>query len=78
MDLVVDVRRSQICDLDQLLKAYLYYVLKKDSQKKIDLDKLQERIEDLERKMDTHSRAKAAEKRAQNAKNQAEGEPTNY
>ena len=72
-ELAVDVRRSQGCDFDDLLKVYLYYILDKGSDKKKELDNLQERIEKLELLIDDAARCA----RAPNANNQAQGEWTN-
>jgi hypothetical protein len=79
-DVVIDIRRSQRCDLDELLKTNLFSVLKHDSQEKKDLDRYQELIENLERKLDASSRANTAERNQENvhnAKNQAQGKSIN-
>ena len=60
--MVIDIRRSQDCDLDELLKINLFFVLKDDSQEKKGLIDYQESIEKLERKLDADVQAKAVER----------------
>src|ERR1700735_7926 len=72
-DLVVNFRRSQGCDFDDLLKVYFYYILEKRSEEKKKLDNLQERIE--KREQQVHAAVRGV--RAPNLNNQAQGEWTN-
>ena len=63
----------QSCDFDNLLKVYLYYILKESSYEKKNIDNLQEPIEKFEQKIDNAVQAA----RAPNPNNQPQGEWTN-
>ncbi|KAF8971737.1 hypothetical protein BDZ97DRAFT_1913646 [Flammula alnicola] len=77
-ELAVDVTNSTECDLDQLLRTFLFSILKDDSQTKKQLVDIQNRIEHLERQLDTRIRTLDAEKKeagVKHAKGKAESGP---
>ena len=44
-EITLDLRRTQKCGIDLILKYFIYLVLKKDSQEKKDLDRLADELE---------------------------------